>query len=81
MPQAPFLEPSLTNTYVTHEYVKPGVEPNPTLRLATQARHRGHPIVVQTWALTGQAPTLEGPPRRACHSRPQVPLPQENILL
>jgi len=51
MPQAPFLEPSLANNYVTHKYVKPGVEPNPTLRLATQAHHWGHHIVVRTWDL------------------------------
>ncbi len=35
-PWAPFLKPSLTDTYATHEHVKPGVEPNPTLRLITQ---------------------------------------------
>jgi hypothetical protein len=37
MPWAPFLKPSLVDTYVTHEYVKLRVEPNPTLRLATHA--------------------------------------------
>jgi hypothetical protein len=75
MPQAPILESSFSDTYVTHEYVKLGVEPSPTLRLVTQA------IVVCTWALTMRAPTLEGPPRRACHSRRWVRLPQENILV
>jgi hypothetical protein len=35
--QTPFLKPSLANTYVAYEHVKPGVEPNPTFRLVTQA--------------------------------------------
>ncbi len=35
-PWAPFLKPSHVNTYVAHESIKPGVEPNPTLTLITQ---------------------------------------------
>jgi hypothetical protein len=66
MPWALSYAPSLTNTYVICVYVKLEVGPNPTLRLKTQVCHRGHPMVVQTWASTRQAPTLKGPPRRAC---------------
>jgi hypothetical protein len=35
-PQAPFFKPSLDDNYATHEFVKLGVEPSPTLRLITQ---------------------------------------------
>jgi hypothetical protein len=35
MPRASFLKPSLLNNYVTHEHVKPRVEPNPTLKFLT----------------------------------------------
>jgi hypothetical protein len=52
MPRAPFLKPSLVDTYVTHVHVNLGVEPNPTFRLITQARHKGRPMVVRTWAPT-----------------------------
>ncbi len=69
-PRTPFLEPSHVDTYVIREHVNPGVEPNPTFRLVTQARRRGRPMVVQTWAPTKRAPTLKGPPRKACHSPP-----------
>jgi hypothetical protein len=40
MPWAPFLEPSLVDTYVTRENVKLEVEPSPTLRLTTQVTTR-----------------------------------------
>ncbi len=35
---------------------------------------RGQPMVVWTWAPTRRILTLEGPPRRACHYRPLLPL-------
>jgi hypothetical protein len=44
------------------ENFKPRVEPSPTLKLVIQA------TTVSTWTPTRQAPTLEGPPRKACHS-------------
>jgi len=43
MPWAPFFRPSLVGTYATHEYFKPGVKPNPTLILVTQAATRAAP--------------------------------------
>jgi len=37
MLQTPFLKLSLVGTYATCEYVKSGIEPNPTFRFLTQA--------------------------------------------
>jgi hypothetical protein len=37
---APFLKPSLADTYVAHEHVKLGVEPNPTLRFLPKPPQR-----------------------------------------
>jgi len=31
MPQAPFLEPSFIDTYVTYKYVKLGIKPGPNI--------------------------------------------------
>jgi hypothetical protein len=70
MPWAPFFKPWLVDTHAACEYVKPWVKSNPTFRFVNQVHHGGHPMVVQTWALTTRAYTLEGPPRRACHSPP-----------
>jgi len=70
MAQAPFLEPSFTDTYATCEYVKSGVKPGPTLRLVTQTHHGGYPMVVWTWAPNRRALTIEGQPKKACHYPP-----------
>jgi hypothetical protein len=70
MPQAPFLKPSLINTYATYKYVKLGIELGPTLELVTQTHHEVCPMVVWMWAPTRRAPTLEGPSRRACYFPP-----------
>jgi hypothetical protein len=42
-PQAPFLKPSLVDTYAVREFVKLQIEPNPTLRLINQVIVRATP--------------------------------------
>ncbi len=67
-PPAPFLKPSLTDTYVAYESIKPRVEPSPTLRFTTQATTG----VTPRWSRLGSQ--LNEPPHSTVYPEGHVTL-------
>ncbi len=68
-PQAPFFKPLHTGTYVACEFIKPGVELNPTFKLTTQA------ITGATPRCSKLGPQLNEPPHFMIYLERHVTLP------
>jgi hypothetical protein len=72
-PKAPFLKPSLTNTYVVREHIKLGIKPGPTFRLVTQAT-TGAAIGATLWWSKLKLKLCEPPHLRVCLEEHVTPL-------